>query len=66
MICLPHLFTISTTNMRFLMLGESLIFPRKCKKSYLRVSEDSMRIPWRMESVESYVVLVSLWRFATV
>ena len=66
MIRLPHLCVISTMIMRFLRLVKSLIFTPNRKKVSLRFSADRARFIFRMESVESSVVLVSLRRFAAV
>ena len=66
MIRLHHLLVISTVTVRFWRLVKSLIFPPKWNNSYLRVSEDRVRIYWRTEPVDYSVVSVSLPIFATV
>ena len=63
MICLSYLFAIYSKTMRVLRSGKSLIFTPKWKNVSFRVSEDRARIPCRTESVDSFVVLVSLWSF---
>ena len=66
MISLPHLFSISNANVRFLISVKSLIFPPIYIKASLGVLEDRGVIAWRVESVDYYVVFLSLRRFDTV
>ena len=65
MIFLPRLLSISNAVVHFLRLVKSLIFSPICIKASLRVSEDwGGVLACRMDSVESYVVLVALIRFS--
>ena len=60
---LPHLLTIYTSDVLFVRLVKSLIFPPKWKKVSLRVSEDRVRIALREDSVQLSMLLVSLCIF---
>ena len=65
MISLPHLLSISNATVSFLRSGKLLISPPILIKASLRVLEDRGMIAWRMESVDSYVVLATIRRVTT-
>ena len=65
MISLLHVLSISNADFCFLRFGKSHIFLPIWIKSSLRVSEDRGVIDFRMDSVYSSVVFVTLRRFAT-